>query len=154
VREYPAVPLLGVGAIVVDGPRVLLVQRGRAPSLGKWSVPGGLVEVGEAVEAAARREVAEECDLRVTLHGLVGYVDRIVADEAGRVRYHYVILDFLAVPAGGEPRAGSDAAAVRWVRPEELAGLDVTDGLEPMIRRALRLDAARREGEADRCAWR
>src|SRR5919109_4468475 len=101
MREYPAAPLLGVGALVIDGRRVLLVQRGRPPAVGKWSIPGGLVDVGESVEAAVRREVAEECGLRVRLHGLVGFVDRILHDADGRVQYHYVLLDFLATPEDG-----------------------------------------------------
>jgi ADP-ribose pyrophosphatase YjhB (NUDIX family) len=148
MREYPAAPLVGVGVIVVDGERVLVVRRGRPPGAGRWSLPGGLVELGEPVETAARREIAEECGLQVVLHGLVDFVDRIVMDDDGRVRYHYVLLDFLATPAVapvvGEARAGSDADAVRWVTLEELAGLDRTAGLEPMIRRALVLDAERR----------
>ncbi len=150
MREYPSAPLVGVGAIIVDGPRVLLVQRGHAPAIGKWSIPGGLVDVGEPVESAVRREVAEECGLAVRLHGLVGFVDRIVRDAAGRVRYHYVLLDFLATLEGGSgglARAGSDAAALRWSSLEELARLDVTEGLEPMIRRALAMDAERRRQE-------
>lgn len=145
MREYPAAPLLGVGAIVVDGSRVLLVQRGRPPAVGKWSVPGGLVDVGEPVEAAVRREVGEECGLGVRLHGLVGFVDRIVRDAAGRVQYHYVLLDFLATPESGTACAGSDAREVRWCTLAELAGLETTEGLEAMIRRALDLNA-RREG--------
>jgi ADP-ribose pyrophosphatase YjhB (NUDIX family) len=141
MREYPSAPLVGVGAIVLDGPRVLLVQRGQPPAAGRWSIPGGLVDVGEPVEAAARREVAEECGLRVRVHDLVGYVDRIVRDPAGRVQYHYVLLDFLATPEDGAatPCAGSDARAVRWCTLAELARLDVTQGLEPMIRRAYRM---------------
>lgn len=131
----------------MDGERVLLVRRGRAPALGKWSIPGGLVEVGETVEAAVRREVAEECRLEVHLHGLVGVVDRIVRDAGGRVQYHYVLVDFLATPAGGTARPGSDARELRWVAPGALAGLDTTQGLEPMIRRALVLDAERRKQE-------
>lgn len=150
VREYPSTPLVGVGALIVEGPRVLLVQRGRAPALGKWSIPGGLVDVGEAVEAAVRREVAEECGLLVRLHGLVGHLDRIVRDAEGRVKYHYVLLDFLATPDSGTARAGSDAAALRWVEPTELAGLDTTEGLEPFIRRALAMDAERRRQEGAR----
>lgn len=145
MREYPSAPLVGVGAIIVDGPRVLLVQRGRAPALGRWSIPGGLVDLGEPVEAAVRREVAEECGLDVGLHGLVGFVDRIVRDAAGRVQYHYVLLDFLATPEGGSARAGSDAVALRWSDLDDLASLDVTEGLEAMIRRALAMDAARRQ---------
>jgi ADP-ribose pyrophosphatase YjhB (NUDIX family) len=147
MREYPAAPLVGVGALVVDGPHVLLVERGRPPGLGKWSIPGGLVDLGEPVEAAVRREVAEECGIEVRLHGLVGFVDRIVRDAEGRVRYHYVLLDFLATPDGGTARAGSDARALRWIAPEELGGLDVTEGLDAMIRRALSMDAERRRQE-------
>jgi len=144
MREYPAAPLLGVGAIVVDGPRVLLVQRGQPPAVGKWSIPGGLVDVGEPVEAAVRREVAEECGLTVRLHGLVGFVDRIIRDADGRVQYHYVLLDFLATPESGTAAAGSDARAVRWSTLEELRGLDTTQGLDAMIRRALDMNAERR----------
>lgn len=145
MREYPAAPLLGVGAIVVDGPRVLLVQRGRPPAVGKWSIPGGLVDVGEPVEAAVRREVAEECGLTVRLHGLVGFVDRIIRDADGRVQYHYVLMDFLATPESGTAAAGSDARAVRWSTLEELRGLDTTQGLDAMIRRALDMNAERRQ---------
>ena len=145
MREYPAAPLLGVGAIIVDGPRVLLVQRGRPPAVGKWSIPGGLVDVGEPVEAAVRREVAEESGLTVRLHGLVGVVDRIIRDAAGRVQYHYVLLDFLASPESGTACAGSDARALRWSTVEELTSLETTEGLEAMVRRALEMNA-RREG--------
>jgi ADP-ribose pyrophosphatase YjhB (NUDIX family) len=139
MREYPAAPLVGVGAIVFEGDRVLLVQRGRPPGIGKWSIPGGLVHVGEPVETAVRREVAEECGLDVRLHGLVGFVERILPDGAGRIQYHYVLLDFLATPEEGTADracAGSDARAVRWAGLDELPTLDLTDGLEAMIRRA------------------
>ncbi len=148
MREYPSAPLVGVGAIVVDGERVLLVQRGRPPALGKWSIPGGLVDVGEPVEAAVQREVAEECALTVRLHGLVGFVDRIVRDAAGRVQYHYVLLDFLATPESGTACAGSDARVVRWSTLEELRSLDTTQGLDAMIRRALDMNAERLREEA------
>ena len=147
MREYPAAPLVGVGAVVVEGSRVLLVQRGRPPALGRWSLPGGLVNLGEPLEAAVRREVAEECGLAVEIHGLVGAVDRIVRDAEGRVRYHYVLLDYLATPTGGHAEAGSDARALQWCAPEALGGLDVTEGLESMVRRALALEAERRREE-------
>lgn len=150
MREYPSAPLVGVGTIVVDGVRVLLVQRGRPPGLGKWSIPGGLVDVGEPVEAAACREVKEESGLTVRLHGLVGYVDRIVRDSLGRVQYHYVLLDFLATPESGTACAGSDAGAIRWTTLEELPTLDTTEGLESMIRRALALNAQRLTQESAR----
>jgi ADP-ribose pyrophosphatase YjhB (NUDIX family) len=123
-----------VGAIVLDGPRVLLVQRGRPPGVDQWSIPGGLVDVGEPVEAAVRREVAEECGLRVLVHQLVGFVDRIVRDSAGHVQYHYVLLDFLATPEDGTAvRAGDDARAVRWATLEELPGLELSEALLAMI---------------------
>lgn len=143
MREYPSAPLLGVGAVIVDGSRFLLVQRGRPPAQGKWSIPGGLVQVGEPVEDAVRREVAEECGLEVYLHGLVGMVDRIVRDPTGRVQYHYVLLDFLATPAAGTPRAGSDAGDLRWSTLDELPEIEVTEGVASMVRRALAMDAQR-----------
>lgn len=143
MREYPAAPLVGVGALIVDRCRVLLVQRGRPPALGKWSIPGGLVQVGESIETAVCREVAEECGLEVEIHGLVGVVDRIVRDPEGRVQYHYVLLDYLAAPVGGAARAGSDAQALRWTTLDDLASLDVTEGLEAMMRRALAMAGER-----------
>ena len=150
MRPYPDRPVVGVGAVVLDGPRVLLIKRGHAPLKGQWSLPGGLVDRGEDVETAARREISEECGLEIQFHGLVGVVDRIVRGDDGRVRYHYVLLDFLATPAGGTAQAGSDAEALRWVTLEDLAGLDRTAGLEPMIRRALAMDAERRGREGAR----
>jgi ADP-ribose pyrophosphatase YjhB (NUDIX family) len=138
---------VGVGAVVVDGTRVLLVRRGRPPGLGRWSFPGGLVDVGEPLQTAVRREVAEECGLAVVVHGLVGVVDRIVRDVGGRVQYHYVLLDYLATPVAGRPEAGSDAAAVRWCEAGELGQLDVTEGLESMVHQALAVDAERRRRE-------
>jgi 8-oxo-dGTP diphosphatase len=114
-REYPDYPRVGVGAVVLDGDRVLLVQRGGAPLPGKWSVPGGLVELGETTAEAARREVAEECGLEIELVDLAGVLDRVVRDADGRVRYHWVLVDYLAVSRGGRLCAGDDAADARWV---------------------------------------
>jgi 8-oxo-dGTP diphosphatase len=141
-REYPDHPRVGVGAVVLDGDRVLLVKRGGQPSAGKWSVPGGLVELGESTQEAARREVMEECGIRVRLAGVAGVVDRVVRDAAGRVRYHYVLVDYLAHPEDGTICAGSDAADVRWVPVAEVAAYDITDGLVDMIQRALVLSRA------------
>ena len=146
-REYPDAPRVGVGAVVLDGDRVLLVQRGQPPSQGKWSLPGGLVHVGEGLEDAVRREVTEECGLSVRVLDVCGVIDRIVRDPAGpspaapggapRVRYHWVIVDYVAEPAGGAVRAGSDAADARWVPVADLARYDTTDGLADMIHRAV-----------------
>ena len=139
-REYPEHPRVGVGAVVLHEGRVLLVRRGRPPGAGKWSLPGGLVHLGETTRAAVVREVAEECGLRVHVVGLAGTVERVVKDDAGRVRYHYVLMDYLVRPETTDAVAGSDADAVRWVEVERAGQLDVTEGLVDMIRRAQALE--------------
>ena len=117
-REFPTSPLVGVGAVVVDRGRVLLVRRGTEPLRGQWSLPGGLVEVGEALTDAIVREVKEETGLDVKPVELIELIDRIHRDD-GRVRYHYVIADYLCLVAGGQLRAASDADDVRWVERAE-----------------------------------
>lgn len=121
---------------MLDGDRVLLVRRGGQPAAGKWSIPGGLVDLGETTAAAARREVLEECGIRVRLAGLAGVVDRVIRDAAGRVRYHYVLIDYVAHPEDRAVRAGTDAAEARWVSIAELDRYDTTEGLADMIHRA------------------
>lgn len=138
-REYPEAPRVGVGTVVLRDGHVLLVRRGGAPAQGKWSIPGGLVNLGETTEAAAIREVEEECGLRVRILGLAGVVDRITRDAEGRIRYHYVLVDFAAVPEAGTLRAGSDAAEARWVPIGELDSYDTTEGLAAMVQRAVSL---------------
>ncbi len=138
-REYPDYPRVGVGAVVLDGDRVLLVKRGGATLPGKWSIPGGLVELGETTREAVRREVAEECGIEIELIDLCGVLDRVVRDADGRVRYHWVLVDYLALPRGGTLCAGDDAADARWVRIDEVETYDTTDGLMDMIKRAMRL---------------
>ncbi|MBI2528535.1 MAG: NUDIX hydrolase [Candidatus Rokubacteria bacterium] len=143
VREYPDAPRVGVGAVVLDGPRVLLVQRGRPPGEGKWSIPGGLVHLGERLEDAVMREVEEECGVRVALLGVCGVIDRVVYDEAAgaparpAIRYHWVIIDYAARVAGGRLEVGSDAADARWVPVAELDRYDTTAGIADMVRRAV-----------------
>lgn len=143
-REYPDAPRVGVGAVILDGDRVLLVKRGQPPSQGKWSVPGGLVHLGERIEDAVRREVLEECGVRVRLLGLCGVIDRVrlAPDGPSRVHFHYVIIDYVAAIEAGVPRAGSDAAEVRWVPVAELTAYDTTDGLADMVHRAVSLGRA------------
>ena len=109
-REYPARPLVGIGAVLLRPGAVLLVRRARPPALGQWSIPGGAQELGETAEAAARRELLEETGLRAGPMTLVANVDSIHPDETGRVRYHYTILDFAAAWQGGEPVAGDDVS--------------------------------------------
>ena len=140
-REYPDAPRVGVGAVILDRDRVLLVKRGQPPSQGKWSIPGGLVHLGERIEDALRREVQEECGVEVRLLGLCGVIDRVRhappdGAPAPRVHYHYVIIDYVATVESGVPRAGSDAAEVRWVPIRELEAYDTTEGLADMVHRA------------------
>jgi 8-oxo-dGTP diphosphatase len=117
-REFPQAPLIGVGAVVVQEGRVLLVRRGSEPLKGHWTLPGGVLELGESVVDGVVREVGEETGLRVEALELVELVDRIHRED-GRVRYHYVIADYLCRVTGGELRAASDADAVRWVERAE-----------------------------------
>jgi 8-oxo-dGTP diphosphatase len=117
-REFPEVPLVGVGAIVVDKGRVLLVQRGREPLKGHWSIPGGLIEVGESLHAGVVREVLEETGLEVEPVELIELLDKIHRD-GDRIRYHYVIADYLCRVTGGSLAAASDADAVYWAERAE-----------------------------------
>jgi 8-oxo-dGTP diphosphatase len=117
-REFPEAPLVGVGAVIVEDGRVLLVRRGTEPMLGQWSLPGGMLEVGESLTAGVVREVREETGLMVEPLELVELLDRIHR-EGERVRYHYVIADYLCRVVGGELIAASDADAVRWVERAE-----------------------------------
>jgi ADP-ribose pyrophosphatase YjhB (NUDIX family) len=121
-REFPAAPLVGAGAIIVEAGRVLLIRRGTQPMKGRWSIPGGLVELGESLTAAVQREAREETGLDVEPLELVELLDRIHRED-GRVRYHFVIADYLCRLRSGTAVAGSDADAVRWATAEEcLAG--------------------------------
>lgn len=114
MREYPDAARVGVGAVIVHEGRVLLIQRGREPLKGQWSLPGGMLEVGESLKTAVIREIREETGLDVEVVELVELLDRIHR-EGDRVRYHYVIADYLCRLVGGALQAGSDADAVRWV---------------------------------------
>jgi ADP-ribose pyrophosphatase YjhB (NUDIX family) len=135
-REYPVVPRIGVGAVVLDGARVLLVRRGKAPAHGKWSLPGGLVELGETTREAVRREIAEECGLQIRVGEVAGVLDRVIRDGEGRIRYHWVLVDYVAFPESGTLCAASDADEAQWVEVDQVERLDTTDGLMDMIRRA------------------
>ena len=138
-REYPEAPRVGVGAVVLHEGRVLLVRRGGRPSWGKWSLPGGLVELGETTAEAVCREIAEECACRIRPVGICGVIDRIVRDAQGQVRYHYVLVDYLAYTESDAITAGSDAAEACWMPIDRVDELDTTEGLTDMIRRALEL---------------
>jgi len=117
-REYPEMPMIGVGAVIVDHGRVLLVRRGHEPLLGRWSLPGGLIELGETLQSALVREVWEETGLMVEPVELVELIDSIHRDGE-RVRFHFVIADYLCRVKGGALRAASDADEARWVERSE-----------------------------------
>ena len=125
-REYSAQPLVGVGGIVVREGRILLVKRRNELGRGKWSIPGGLVELGETLEQAVIREVKEETSLDVESPQYIDVVDNIDRDEKGRVRYHFVIVDCRVRPKGGEARVGSDAEEVEWVALDEVEDRELT----------------------------
>jgi 8-oxo-dGTP diphosphatase len=120
-REYPEAPIVGVGAVVIEGARVLLVRRGNAPLKGEWSLPGGALELGETLQQGVVREVLEETGLVVEPAAMIEVLDRITRDEAsGSIHYHYVLIDFVCRVTGGTLLSGSDADEARWVGREEL----------------------------------
>jgi 8-oxo-dGTP diphosphatase len=139
-RQYPSQPVVGIGAVVIDGAgRVLLVKRRYEPLAGQWSLPGGALEVGETLEAGVAREILEETGLAVDVGPVVEVFDRILVDESGQVRYHFVLVDYLCAIAGGALQAGSDVDDARFVDPEELASLRVAAKAQDVIERALRM---------------
>lgn len=123
-RRYPAAPLVGVAAVILDeAGRVLLVQRGHEPRKGSWGLPGGLIDVGERLTAAVQREVLEETGLTVEVGDLLAAFEPIYTDAEGRIEYHYVVLDYWARVAGGDAQPADDAAALAWVEPGDAAAL-------------------------------
>ncbi len=137
-REYPDVPLVGVGAIIIENDRVLLIKRGHAPLLGEWSIPGGVLEVGEMLREAAVREAREETGLVVEPGELLGVFDRVVRED-GRIRYHYVLIDFLCCRISGDPCCGTDADEVRWFTREEVVQLKLAPDTAEVIRKGFSL---------------
>jgi 8-oxo-dGTP diphosphatase len=125
-KLYPSLPIVGVGAIILSQGKLLLEKRGHEPARGRWSIPGGVVELGERLKVAVVRETKEETGLDVEVVDLVGVVDQIDLDDAGKVKYHFVIVDFYVKVVGGELQADSDADELRWVPLEEVEGYDLT----------------------------
>src|SRR5271168_1386469 len=132
-REFPEAPLVGVGAVIIEENRVLLVKRAHPPLQAQWSIPGGVLEVGELVREAAIREAREETGLIVEPGELLGVYDRVLRDAEQRVQYHYVLIDFLCRHVGGELDAASDAADVRWFTREELPALNLAEDTQDVI---------------------
>lgn len=135
-REYPASPLIGVGAVIWRADRVLLIRRGKPPRENEWSLPGGRQELGETVAEAARREAREETGLEITVRDVVAVVDLIDRDADGRVQFHYTLIDVLAEWQSGEAVAADDAAEVAWVALDELPRYSLWSETERVIRLA------------------
>ena len=136
-RKYPAQPIVGVGALIVDDNRLVLVKRGVEPGKGLWSIPGGAVELGEEVRAAAIREAKEECglDIEIADGRPMDVVDNIYRDEKGGFPYHYVLLQFLARPRGGKLKLGGDVLDTRWVPLEEVEKYNLTKSFRSFFKR-------------------
>jgi len=136
-REYPNRPFVAVGILVVDFERneVLLIRRGNEPGKGKYSIPGGLVEVGERLIDAARRELREETSIDCEILDIIHVDEVIIRDKNGRVRWHYVLIDFLARPLSKNARASSDAEETIWVNIDRALDLDLTKSTRRLIRR-------------------
>ena len=146
-REFPEVPFVGVGAVIVQEGRVLLIRRGQAPLLGEWSLPGGVLECGESLGEATMREALEETGVVVDTGELLGVYERVVRSDDGRVRYHYVLIDFLCRAVSGHLKAGTDAAEVRWFTREELPPLNLAYDASDVISKGLARSARKNEAE-------
>jgi 8-oxo-dGTP diphosphatase len=140
-REYPEAPIAGVGVVVVKEDKVLLVRRGKEPGRGRWGLPGGAVELGETVAQAAEREVDEECGIEIEIRDVIEVIDRIIPDDDGQIRYHYILIDLLAEHCRGDPIASSDAAEVSWALEKELDQLELSQATRRVIRKGLQMAA-------------
>ena len=136
-RDYPPAPIVAVGAIILNDDRIVLIRRGKEPSRGLWTFPGGAVELGEPVREAVRREVQEETGLEIEVGEVALVLDSVSRDPDGRVQYHYVIIDFYARPVGGALRPGSDVSDVRWASRRDIESLPMTEKAQEVARRLL-----------------
>ncbi len=135
-RRYPERPVVGVGAVVCEAGRVLLVERNQEPHQGTWSLPGGVLELGEPLAEGLRREIREETGLEIRILELVEVFERILLDEQGRPEYHYVLVDYLCEKTGGQLRAGDDVSGAEWVARDRLGAYRLTSGAGPVIEKA------------------
>lgn len=134
-RLYPEKPIVGVGVLIQEDDRYLLIKRAAEPDAGLWSVPGGLVELGERAKEAAKREALEETGLEVEVVGVLGVVDKIVEGDGNRIKFHFVIVDYLAHPVGGSLEAASDALDAKWVRSKDFQDYEMSPTLVELLRR-------------------
>jgi len=136
-RDYPEHPIIGVGAVIVRGDHALLVRRATEPLKGEWSVPGGVLELGEKLRVGAAREALEETGMTVEVGDVLDVFDSIIPDARGRTQYHFVLIDFLCRPIAGEAKAGSDVSDLKWINEEDLAHLDLRDSIAEVVRKGL-----------------
>jgi 8-oxo-dGTP diphosphatase len=140
-RDYPDRPLVGVGAVIVDGERAVIVRRAHEPLKGEWSIPGGMLELGETLRSGVTREALEETGLTIEPGEVLEVLDRIVRDPQGRTQFHYVLIDFLCRRISGELHPGGDADEVRWISSAELKQFRVADSVANVIRKGLKKTA-------------
>ena len=136
-RDYPEHPIIGVGAVIVRRDEALLVRRATEPLKDEWSVPGGVLELGEKLRVGVAREALEETGLTVEVGEVLDVFDSIFPDPGGRTQYHFVLIDFLCRPIGDEAKAGSDVSEVRWVKEDEFAALNLRESIAEVVRRGL-----------------
>jgi len=142
-RKYPDRPIVGIGGVAISNGKVLLIRRRSAPLAGEWSLPGGMLEVGETLRDAVKRELAEETGLEVRVGELIEVFERIFLDAGARAEYHYVILDYLCEVTGGTAQAGSEASEVAWAAQEDLNGFRLTEAAMRVITRAFEMTRGR-----------
>jgi len=138
-REYPERPIVGVGGVVVRDERALLIRRGSAPLKGEWSIPGGMLELGETILEGVQRELLEETAIEVRLLDLIEVFERVTRDEAGKLKYHFVILDYLCEAVRGQAQARSDVTDVAWVRQSELNDYSLTPTATRVVQKAFEI---------------
>lgn len=133
-RLYPEKPLVGVGVLIREGDKYLLIRRAAEPDAGLWSIPGGMVELGERAAEAAKREALEETGLDVEIEEVLSVVDKIIVDDEERIKYHFVIVDYLAEVREGKLKASSDASDARWVKVSEFPSYELSPTLVQLLR--------------------
>jgi 8-oxo-dGTP diphosphatase len=144
-RKYPNRPIAAVGVLIQDKDKVLLIKRGTEPGKGSWSIPGGMIELGETAREAGKREVEEEIGLKVELNQVIGVFDRIFLDNNGAVESHYVIMDFLGHPVGGVVKPTQEAKSYKWVRIDEADSFPTSEDIKRMIRNLNEVKILKRE---------
>jgi ADP-ribose pyrophosphatase YjhB (NUDIX family) len=141
-REYPDHPFVGVGALVHRDGKVLLVRRAKEPNKGKWIIPGGLVELGEPLEEAVLREVKEELGIDAKVEVMLDLASEVVLDENRRVKYHYVLIDYLVSPLQRDLVLNNESSSYDWFAPESVEDLETTENTKKMVRKFVEMTKA------------